>query len=365
MFLKDFWSENGKIGGVPDVIVYSERKDGLYVIHERKKIERRIGNFVLRLVKENRETASEDTIRRYNFKVYRIEKRRVIENKTGFYIYANERASNKEVAARLKDVVLEQDRISLEYLDLYVTYLINNGIKSHSHRLVDDEMTIEKVKKYLILFAQLIHGKENEFIENDYDYSKNGDFYEEKNICGNKDLFLYNRKWHDSYKKIGYEHNQFWYIHLPDLIKFMESENRYQEKLPAQTINIGLHKLGIMALPDIKNTQNVKARIKTGEKDENGEEIEIKISMNLTKIYTEKLLKLAYPDAEVEPEEPEKPQKEESSNDAMSDNKQEEDNRLDLSRLSFDNNNKSAFKGIIDDKRKKHKKKSYDDYFNN
>lgn len=314
MILKDFKFENGKIGGIPDVIIFSEQKDGLHITHERKKIERWIGNFALRLIKVDTEYHNEyDSKIKYCFKVYTIRKGRVIENDIDFYIYDNESATNKNVAARLKDVTLERDKVSLEYFNYYVWYLINHERKLNFYHSVNNEMNVKKVRDYLSIFVQLIHGKENEFIESSFDYRNDSDFYKEKNICGNKDLFLYNYRMNENYKKIGYEDGDFYYIHLAALIQFMESERRFPEVLTSQIINIGLHKLNIIALPDDKNTQSIKSRCEITKILPNGNEEKTRISMNLTKLYANRLLELGFPNSEIEPEEEPEPIKEKDS----------------------------------------------------
>ena len=150
-------------------------------------------------------------------------------------------------------------------------------------------------------FMGLIHGAEDVYIENSYDYDKNKDYYDENNIRSNKDIFLINRKNDENYKKIGYvtygvtkEENgevklkekgnpvlkqEFYFIHLPTLIELMikhkSYENKFYYKLTPQIINIGLERLGLMA----------KKRI-------NCKTCDGKISMNLTKLYIDKLKEL-------------------------------------------------------------------------
>lgn len=186
----------------------------------------------------------------------------------------------------------------LKYLEIYIQNLLNQGIENKSYISIDNEETTAIVKEYIISFMKLIHGKEDIYRENSFEYGENIEYYEQNNICSNKDIFLIEYHTNENYKKIGYVENymkpdengnlvpHYYYIHLPELIKLMENEKRFVKKITSQILNVGMRNLGVMALPEGKNISNYKTR--------NG-----KFSMNLTKLYVEKLRELAYPLEEI------------------------------------------------------------------
>lgn len=299
MIFKNYEVENREKAEKAFKIIFNETKEGLWVTDEEKKVKYKIGTFLLRFVKKDENVIENELPEiKYWFEVYYKQKQRYIKSEEKFYYIKGENIINK-IKSRLPDkAILNCNKDVLKYLEMYIQNLLNQGIENKNYISIDNEETTAIVKEYIISFMKLIHGKEDIYIENSFEYGENIEYYEQNNICSNKDIFLIEYHTNKDYKKIGYVENYmkpdengnlvpyYYYIHLPELIKLMENEKRFVKKITSQMINIGMRNLGIMALPEGKNISNYKTR--------NG-----KYSMNLTKLYAEKLKELAYPFEEI------------------------------------------------------------------
>lgn len=299
MIFKNYEVENREKAGKAFKIIFNETKEGLWVTDEEKKVKYNIGTFFLRFVKRDENIIENELPEiKYWFDVYYKQKQRYIKSEEKFYYIKGENVINK-IKTRLTDKAnLNCNKDVLKYLEIYIQNLLNQGIENKSYISIDNEETTAIVKEYIISFMKLIHGKEDIYIENSFEYGENIEYYEQNNICSNKDIFLIEYHTNENYKKIGYVENymkpdengnlvpHYYYIHLPELIKLMENEKRFVKKITSQILNVGMRNLGVMALPEGKNISNYKTR--------NG-----KFSMNLTKLYVEKLRELAYPLEEI------------------------------------------------------------------
>lgn len=299
MIFKNYEVENREKAEKAFKIIFNETKEGLWVTDEEKKVKYKIGTFLLRFVKKDENVIENELPEiKYWFEVYYKQKQRYIKSEEKFYYIKGENIINK-IKSRLPDkAILNCNKDVLKYLEMYIQNLLNQGIENKNYISIDNEETTAIAKEYIISFMKLIHGKEDIYIENSFEYGENIEYYEQNNICSNKDIFLIEYHTNKDYKKIGYVENymkpdengnlvpHYYYIHLPELIKLMENEKRFVKKITSQMINIGMRNLGIMALPEGKNISNYKTR--------NG-----KYSMNLTKLYAEKLKELAYPFEEI------------------------------------------------------------------
>ncbi|MCX4337958.1 MAG: hypothetical protein OSJ42_13155 [Bacteroidales bacterium] len=353
---QDFTFNNGIINGKPDIYQFVQKEDGLYVIHERKKVNKLIGNFVLERISTNESSNGITERTKYEFKIYIIKNNVTKDTHNIFYIYNDENPSTLSVISRLKDVNIFRDKTTLEYFGYYVNYLIFENIKSSKHRTVYNQQTINMIKEYLITFYRLIYEKEDSILENSFDYREKEDFYKENTIFDNKDLYLYNLHTDDNYKKIGYKKNGYYFIRPQGLINFMDSENRFPQKITLPELYTGLHALDLTPLPKGKNTRYIKIR-----EPQNPEKPRDKVyATYLTIIDATKLEELAFPPSETEIEPEEEPIIPEEDNDnsydedsGFCDDPEENDNDL---------SGKSEKKKKKKKKKKKEKKKqTFDD----
>lgn len=292
--------------GVECKIIFEEKKDGLHVTDTEQEIQENIGNFFLNLVKEDiNYTNDKDNFKtKYLFDIFYIhpKSKNIIKASTQFYYIKGESITQKIENRLPRNVILNStNKQSLEYFKIYIRELIKRGTKDNMHLLINNEEVKEQVKKYIIHFMELIDGKENKYIEYSYYYNilypnPNHIFYNTYNISSNQDIFLlsyshpeiYSNWFKEYYEKIGFieiKEPVYLYIHLPSLKKLMEKE-RYTQKMTTQMLNIGLRKLGLIALDEGKNTINLKKN--------NGDS---NISMNLTRLRLDKLKEL-YMDAQ-------------------------------------------------------------------
>lgn len=282
-------------------IIFEETNEGLYATDEKDNKKYKLSNFILRLTKiDENEIDDNDKNTRYVFNLYILKNCKYSEYST--FIYKRGERITNSIEKRLnKNALLNTDEIALKYFKNYLDKLINNGIITNKYKQVDNEQNKKIVENYMRDFMGFIYGAEDVHIENSYDCDKNENYYDKDNIRSNKDIFLTKRKNDENYRKIGYvtyavdkEENgavkldengnpkskqEYYYIHLPALMEFMTKhknyENRCYYKLTPQIINIGLESLGLMA----------KKRI-------NCKTCDGKISMNLIKLYIDKLKEL-------------------------------------------------------------------------
>ena len=102
--------------------------------------------------------------------------------------------------------------------------LIENGIIQNKYKYVDNEQNKRDVENYMRDFMGLIHGAEDVYIENSYDYDKNKDYYDENNIRSNKDIFLINRKNDENYRSCRFFFLSLW-IHDSISIHFFSTSS--------------------------------------------------------------------------------------------------------------------------------------------
>lgn len=270
--------------------IFYRKENSLHVYDEEEQVDYEIGNFYLRLKKIDISDKIDNCQKiKYWFDIYRYNNRKNIKEDVQFYYNEGEKVIRKMKERLTINCIL--NILSLKYFDIYIHELINQGVIKKRYKSVNNEENIELVRKYLISFVKLIYDNENKFIECNFDFTEeNKEYYNSNRICGNKDLFLKQRKFDEMYTKIGYMKESvitgkslYYFIHLPSLIKLMENENRFPQRVSAQVLNIGLRELGILALPTGRNVCNYKTT-------------DGKISMNLTKLYAEKLIELAYPE---------------------------------------------------------------------
>jgi len=292
--------EKRKRKGQDRKILLEENRKGLLVKDDEKEESGYIGNFFLRLEKIDQNKNDDGSLKViYYFDIYYVNRHGKTEKSDIQFRYVRGDNIGKKITKQLpKEVFFHPDETidTLKYFDLYIQKLITEGIYHKNYKAADNEENVKKVKDYLILFMQIICEKEDEYFEIKFNRNDNLSFYEENKINTKKDLFLYYYKNHEEYrkthredyKKIGYIIGNDCYFHLPALIQLMEKENRFPEKLTSNIINVGLRRLGLMALEGGKNLINVKPIMGKG--------------MNLTKIHMDKLKAIAYPENKIQAE---------------------------------------------------------------
>lgn len=312
-----------------------EDTNGLYAeeMQEDGSILRtKIGNFFLRFIKidDNDKSEHSSKILHY-FQVYYIDngKECLAEKwfcyKNGQYVTAKIE-SGFPYGAYLDSTTREV----LDYFKGYLKELIRNGVMKDG-LCVQNEAIIQKVKEYLICFVEFIQGRENLFLETDFSYKNNIEFYNNYRICSTKDLYIVSRTIKEDYKKIGFYHLQknCYIIDLSALRRLMLDECK--ENMTARNLNEGLKSLKLIGCKYcFKNT--------TGE-----------YHANLTGLYVDKLMALAYPNGipDAPNEEPELIEKEEIEpieeilNNTNNNGYYDEDNEDDL------NDNEGIFRDII------------------
>lgn len=280
-------------------IIFEETNEGLYATDEKDR-KYKLSNFILRLTKiDENEVDGNDKNIRYIFNLY-IKKNTKYREYSTFEHKRGERITQLIEKRLPKDTWINKEEIALKYFQKYLDKLIENGIITNQYKQVDNGQNKKIVENYMRDFMGFIYGAEDVYIENSYDCDKNENYYDENNIRSNKDIFLTKRKNDENYKKIGYvtyavdkEENgtvkldengnpklkqEYYYIHLHALMELMTKHKNYKDKydnLTPQIINIGLESLGLMA----------KKRI-------NCKTCDGKLSMNLIKLYIDKLKEL-------------------------------------------------------------------------
>lgn len=258
--------------------------DGLYAEEQKDGSMQRtkIGNFFLRYIKVDDNNKSDSSKILHYFQIYYIDnnKQRIMAENTfcytkGQYITAKIESgfpSGVQLDSTTKEV--------LDYFKGYLKELIRNGVETGIY--VENEEITKNVKEFLIHFVQFIQGRENLFIEMDFKRVFGEDiqtktFYDGYNINDNKDLYLVSQAINEKYKKVGFYYIQknYYVIDLPALRQLMEKE--CNEKMTARNLNEGLKSLGLIA-----SYSCYKSRSKDYNK-------------NLTALYKDKLIALAYP----------------------------------------------------------------------
>lgn len=300
------------IDGKRYTITAFEDNTGLYIEDTKKNKKVKIGNFILRYDRPDRNENEGIIEIRHRFYVYFLKERKKIytQSKQQVFHVAGEK-SKRDIENQLdRQARLEnQDRDTLEYLGQYMIKLENIGNRKDKIEENHNEHIKEQVKRFIVDWIQSIDGKEDEFLENGYD--ENDELkkveWEEKGIKSNKDIFLYNRaETHkgnkdidDSNKKVEYNKIGFvekdytgqkllyYYIHLPTLKEYMRKLELLPEEMTSEKINTGLNGLGL--LRPCKDSKEISHSCKMP----NG-----KHGTRCLCIYVDKLLKMAYPDSE-------------------------------------------------------------------
>lgn len=294
--------------------------DGLYaeeIQEDGSTIKTKIGNFFLRYVKvdDNDKNDSSSKILHY-FQVYYINQEEQICLAEKLFCYRN----GQYVTAKIESgfpygaYLDSTTKEVLDYFKGYLKELIHNGVIKDG-LCVQNEAIIQSVKEYLIQFVELIQGRENLFLETEFSYKDNIEFYDNYKICSTKDLFIVNRTIDKNYKKVGFYHakKNCYIMDLPALRRLMLEECK--EKMTARNLNEGLRSLRLIGCSYcFKNT--------SGE-----------YYANLTGLYVDKLIALAYPNSvpdapndEIEPEPIEEIPNNAISNDNCENYNNEDDN---------------------------------------
>ena len=262
-----------------------EDTDGLYAEEEQKdgSIQRtKIGNFFLRYIKvdNNDKEDSSSKILHY-FQVYYIDNTQLIKAEKYFCFTNGQYVTQKIESGFPPKVQLDSTtKEVLNYFKGYLKELIRNGVETGIY--VENEEITKNVKEFLIHFVQFIQGRENLFIEMDFKHVFGEDiqiknFYDEYKINDNKDLYLVNQAIDEKYKKIGfyYIRKNYYVIDLPALRQLMEKE--CNEKMTARNLNEGLKSLELIASYHCYKSTSTD------------------YNKNLTALYKDKLIALAYP----------------------------------------------------------------------
>lgn len=226
-----------------------EDTDGLYAEEEQKdgSIQRtKIGNFFLRYIKvDNNDKEDSSSKILYYFQVYYINNEQLIVSEKHFCYKKGQlitaRIESKFPYGSSLDSTTKE---TLDYFTGYLKKLIRNGVETGIY--VKNEAIVQSAKKFLIQFVEFIQGRENLFLEMEFNYTNNISFYDKYNICDTKDLFIVNRTINERYKKIGfyYAKRNCYIIDLPKLRKLMLEE--CHEAITANQLNIGLKSLGLV-----------------------------------------------------------------------------------------------------------------------
>ena len=269
-------------GGIEYYYNLIEDTDGLYAeeLQEDSSILRtKIGNFFLKYIKvdDNDKNEHSSKILHYFQVYYREHGEDCLAEKcfcyrNGQYVTAKIE-SGFPYGAYLDSTTKEV----LDYFKGYLKELIRNGVEKDGS-YVKNEAIIQSVKEYLIRFVELIQGRENLFLETEFSYKDNIEFYDNYKICSTKDLYIVSRKLYKDYKKIGfyYAKENYYVMDLQALRQLMLEE--CHEKMTAKNLNDGLKSLRLIGC-----RYCFKAIIK-------------EYYANLTGLYVDKLMALAYPD---------------------------------------------------------------------
>lgn len=292
--------------------------DGLYAEETQEDgstLKTKIGNFFLRYIKvdDNDKNDSSSKILHY-FQVYYINQEKQICLAEKLFCYRN----GQYVTARIESgfpygaYLDSTTKEVLDYFKGYLKELIHNGVIKDG-LCVQNEAIIQSVKEYLIQFVELIQGREKLFFEIGFKRVYKGNtemdrFYDKYTINDDKDLFIVRRTIDENYKKIGFYHfkKKCYIMDLRKLRQVMLEE--CQENMTARNLNEGLRSLGLIGCRYcFKNT--------SGE-----------YHANLTGLYADKLMALAYPNGVPDaPNDEIEPTEEEASNDTISNDEQDDD----------------------------------------
>lgn len=289
--------------------------DGLYAEETQEDgstLKTKIGNFFLRYVKvdDNDKNDSSSKILHY-FQVYYINQEEQICLAEKLFCYRN----GQYVTAKIESgfpygaYLDSTTKEVLDYFKGYLKELIHNGVIKNG-LCVQNEAIIQSVKEYLIQFVELIQGRENLFLETEFSYKDNIEFYDNYKICSTKDLFIVNRTIDENYKKVGFYHpkKKCYIMDLPALRRLMLKECK--EQMTARNLNEGLRSLRLTEYSHSRCFKNTSGEYHA----------------NLTGLYVDKLMALAYPNGVPDaPDDEIEPTEEETSNDTISNDKQEDD----------------------------------------
>lgn len=266
--------------------IFTETKEGLYVKDEEKNVKYPVSNFILRLNNKNEEE------NKYYFDLQYVNKKskKYTEMDHQFTYQRGENLNN--VIKRLDyKAHLNPDSTKHKYFKIYIENLINEEDEIESKNLRDSKENTEIIKNCLKDFMQFIDGKENQYIEDNYENEQDSFFCNMHRIKSNKDLYLIkHKKEEEKYKKIGFEKiedgEKYYYIHSPSFINILK---KWCKDITTTRLNAGLRNLDIFA-----SESNV-CSCKSSNKE---------VSMSLAKLYADKLKELAYKkdEIEIEPE---------------------------------------------------------------
>lgn len=292
MKLKEYLIEKYIKNGTKYHYIFKETEEGLYVKDEEKSVTYPVSNFILRLNNKNEEE------NRYYFDIQYVNKKskKYIEMDHQFIYQRGENLNNAIKQLDYK-AYLNPDRTKHKYFKIYIENLINEEDEIKSKNLRDSKENTEIIKNCLKKFMQFIEGKENQYIEDNYEKEQYSSFCDMHGIESNKDLYLIKHKEEkEKYKKIGFEkiedEEKYYYIHSPSFINILK---KWYKDITTTRLNAGLRNLDIFA------SKSDLCSCKSSNKE---------VSMNLAKLYADKLKKLAYKEDEIEIEiepEPEPP----------------------------------------------------------
>ncbi len=262
--------------------IFTETEEGLYVKDEEKNITYPVSNFILRLNNKNEEE------NRYYFDLKYVNKKskKYIETDHQF-IYQDGESLNNAVRQVNCKAHLNPDSTKHKYFKIYIENLINEEDEIESKNLRDSKENTEIIKNCLKEFMQFIDGKENQYIEDNYENEQYSFFCNMHRIENNKDLYLIkHKKQEEKYKKIGFEKiedgEKYYYIHSPSFINILK---KWCKDITTTRLNAGLRNLDIFA------SEGNVCSCKSSNKE---------VSMNLAKLYADELKKLAYKKDEIE-----------------------------------------------------------------
>lgn len=334
-------------GGIEYYYNLIEDTDGLYAeeLQEDGSILRtKIGNFFLKYIKvdDNDKNEHSSKILHYFQVYYREHGEDCLAEKC--FCYRN----GQYVTAKIESsfpygVYLDSTtKEVLDYFKGYLKELIRNGVEEDGS-YVRNEATIQNVKEFLIHFMELIQGRENLFFEMGFKrvYGKDNEinrFYDEYTINDDRDLFLVSRTIYENYKKIGFYHpkKKCYIMELRKLRQVMLEE--CQERMTAKDLNDGLKSLNLIGCRYCFKSTSTK------------------YYANLTGLYVDKLIALAYPNGI-----PDAPNDELEPIEETQSNTMEEEDPIDDD--NDDNDDESVFEGLEDiNIDEEEKKMNYDDF---
>lgn len=203
----------------------------------------------------------------YSFKFYKLIGKKYILSDDIFYYDMSKRFTELNLQKQLPKGCAFKNSY-LKYIKMYIDKLITTNICE----ITQNKRNIDIMEKFVISFMNLIDGKENIYLENDF--VETDKYIRSNEINSNQDLFIRERNKNSDYKKVGFvkeEYRKKWYyMHTQSLIELVKDKEKNDEnkvlfgKITSHIFYTGLDGLNILSKttahkPD--NNHNLKSKL--------------------------------------------------------------------------------------------------------